>query len=86
MIELHRLHGNGAIVVNADLVETVESCPDTVVTLVTKRRYIVEESVAEVLERVTAWRARVARAIEAGEDASVGGRAVRALRDEEQAA
>lgn len=90
MIELHRLHGNGTIVVNADLVETVEATPDTVVTLVTKRRFVVEDSVPDVIERIVAFRARVAHASAGGariEDSSMAARAIVAIEEHgEQAA
>jgi flagellar protein FlbD len=66
VIELHRLHGNGAIVVNADLVETIEATPDTVITLVTKRRFVVEDSVEDVIERVLEYRARIAQRVGSG--------------------
>ncbi|MEO6866515.1 MAG: flagellar FlbD family protein [Gaiellales bacterium] len=90
MIKLHRLHGNGAIVVNADLIETIEATPDTVVTLVTKRRFVVEDSVAEVIELVLDFRARIADRITEGspEYSSASGiaAAASAIAHEEKAA
>ncbi|MEB3237721.1 MAG: flagellar FlbD family protein [Candidatus Sericytochromatia bacterium] len=44
------------IVVNADLVESLEATPDTVVTLTTDRKYVVRESVDELIERIIAYR------------------------------
>lgn len=76
MIHVHRIHDNGSIVVNADLIETVEACPDTVITLVTKRRFIVADSLAEVLQLIVDYRAAVAHAIQAPEDHAVGARAL----------
>ncbi len=55
MIEVTRLNGE-AFVLNSDLIETVESRPDTVIFLVNGRRYVVRESVGEVVSRVTAFR------------------------------
>ena len=49
MITLHKLNGN-TIVLNAELIETVESTPDTLVTLVDRRRMMVVESVDEVVD------------------------------------
>ncbi|MCW2961070.1 MAG: flagellar FlbD family protein [Thermoleophilia bacterium] len=88
VIELHRIHGNGSIVVNADLIETIEATPDTVVTLVTKRRFIVEDPVDDIIARVIAYRSAIAGTIgvHGQDDVSAGARVVRAIKDEEQAA
>ena len=61
MIEVTRLNGE-AFVLNADLIETVEARPDTVITLVNRRRYVVRESISDVVARVVAFR----RALNAG--------------------
>jgi flagellar protein FlbD len=58
MIIVTRLHG-GRVAVNCDLIERVEATPDTVVTLVDGGRYVVAESVAEVVDKVRAFRASV---------------------------
>lgn len=55
MIEVTRLNGQ-ALVVNAELIETVEATPDTVITLTTQRKLVVREPVAEVVSRVLAYR------------------------------
>lgn len=47
------------VVINADLIEAVESTPDTVVTLVTARKFLVRESVEEVVRRVVDYRRTV---------------------------
>ncbi len=61
MIVLHRLGRPGApLHLNAGLVLTVEACPDTVVTLTTGARVVVEESPAEVVEAVRDWHASIA--------------------------
>lgn len=54
IIRVHRLDGK-EFVVNADLIETVESTPDTVLSLVSGRKLVVAESVDEVIERVVAF-------------------------------
>jgi flagellar protein FlbD len=54
VIELTRLSGE-RFFLNADLIETVEETPDTVIRLTTGRTVLVEESAAEVRERVKAW-------------------------------
>ena len=58
MIELTRLNG-APIVLNSDLVKTIESSPDTVLTLINGEKLIVRESCAEITERVIAYRARL---------------------------
>ena len=55
MIELHHPDGS-AFVLNADLIETVDETPDTVVRLTSGRRLLVSEAAAEVVELVRAWR------------------------------
>lgn len=60
MIIVTRLNGT-EIVVNADLIETIEATPDTVVTLVDGTRYLVEEPPATIIERVMGFRAAVLR-------------------------
>lgn len=58
MIRLTRLNGS-EMYLNADLVATVESHHDTVVTLVDGRTYVVQESADTVVEFITGYRARV---------------------------
>jgi len=49
---------NRPFVLNCDLIEMVEETPDTVVTMTTGRKFLVEESADEILERVAAFRSR----------------------------
>lgn len=63
MIHLHRLRGED-LYLNADLIETIESMPDTVLTLIDGRKLTVRESPAEVVELVAFFRAAVLRAVE----------------------
>ena len=58
MIWVTRLNGT-EMVVNADLLESIESTPDTVLTLVDGKRYVIRESAAEVIERVRRFRASI---------------------------
>lgn len=51
---------NGApFALNPDLIERVEETPDTVITLVGGTRYVVAERVADLVERIRAYRASV---------------------------
>lgn len=61
MIKLTKLNGE-EFVVNAELIRFVESRPDTFVTLTTEDRFIVRESMEEVVMRSAAW-ARAIRLI-----------------------
>lgn len=79
VIELHRIQGNGSFIVNADLIESVEATPDTVITLVTKRRFVVRDSVAEVIDRVVDYRAKISARANGMSDTAVAARASSAL-------
>jgi flagellar protein FlbD len=63
MIRLTRLNGS-SMFLNADLVATVETHHDTVVTLVDGRTYVVLESAEKVVEEITQYRANVLAATE----------------------
>ena len=65
MIWVTRLNGS-EIVINADLIETVESTPDTVVTLVDGKKYVVHESAHDIVMRVRAYRAAILSLLEHG--------------------
>ncbi|MEB3328543.1 MAG: flagellar FlbD family protein [Candidatus Sericytochromatia bacterium] len=58
MIQVTRLNGS-VFVLNADLIETVEATPDTVVKLTTEHTFVVREGVEELVERVVAYRRRI---------------------------
>ena len=58
MINLTRLNGQ-AFVLNCDLIERVDATPDTVLTLVDGTKYVVTESLDEVVERVRDFRSSV---------------------------
>jgi flagellar protein FlbD len=84
VIQLHRLHGNGAFYVNPDLIETIEARPDTTITLVNKHRYVVEDRLEDVVERIVQFRARIAAAVGSSEDVGVAARALVAFDDQDQ--
>lgn len=84
MITLHRLHDNGSIVVNADLIETLEATPDTIVTLVTKKRLVVADPLEDIVQAVVDYHARIRSAqLSAGlatsDDVTAGARAARVV-------
>lgn len=55
MIEITRLNDDTAVI-NAELIEMIEARPDTIVTMTTGRKIIVEESVMEVVKKVIEYR------------------------------
>lgn len=55
MIKVTRLDGS-VLVINSDLVETVEKTPDTVVTLINGHKMVARESVEELVDRVIEFR------------------------------
>lgn len=55
MIRVSRLDGR-EFVLNAELIETIETSPDTHITLTDGKHLIVRESMDEVVERVIAYR------------------------------
>jgi flagellar protein FlbD len=55
MIELTRLKG-AKFALNPDQIETAEETPDTVITLLNGHKYIVRESVGEIISRIESFR------------------------------
>jgi flagellar protein FlbD len=60
VIYLTRLDGS-ELVVNADLIETVEHTADTLITLTDSKKLIVSTPVEEVIDRIIAYRQRIVR-------------------------
>jgi flagellar protein FlbD len=58
MIHVTRLN-QSSIVLNCDLIEHIESTPDTVITLVNNQKLTVLETADEILERIRAYRRSV---------------------------
>lgn len=44
------------ITINADLIEFVESTPDTIITTITGKKIIVKDPVDEVIDKIVAYR------------------------------
>ena len=47
------------ITINNDLIEVIESNPDTTITMTTGRKIIVKESVEDIIEKITAFKQRI---------------------------
>ena len=58
MIVVTRLNGSG-FAVNPDLVERIQETPDTTLIMVDGAKYIVRESMAEVIDLIATYRARI---------------------------
>ncbi len=46
----------GEFILNAEVIQTVEETPDTVITLVNGQKFVVDEPVDEVVRRVMKYR------------------------------
>ncbi|MBN1603444.1 MAG: flagellar FlbD family protein [Chitinispirillaceae bacterium] len=55
MIALKRLNGQ-EFVLNADLIETVESTPDTIIALTTGKKLIVKNSLEDVVRKTIKYK------------------------------
>lgn len=58
MIELTQLNGT-TVMVNCDLIETVENIPETKVSLTTDKYLLVAETREEISEKIIAYRRRI---------------------------
>jgi flagellar protein FlbD len=58
MITLTRLSGS-VFVLNSDLIERIDSTPDSVVTLIDGKKYVVSESLEQIVDAVRAYRSEV---------------------------
>lgn len=55
MIKLKRLNGK-EFVVNCDLIEFIESTPDTVITLITGNKIVVNDTIDEIIKKVIKYK------------------------------
>ena len=58
MILFNRLNGQ-SVAINPDLIERVEATPDTVITLVDDKKFLVAETLEQVLDLIVDYRAVV---------------------------
>ena len=58
MIKLNRLNGQ-ELVINAELVERIEAKPDTIITLISGERFIVSNSVDEIIKKITDYKKNI---------------------------
>lgn len=58
MIRLKRLN-QSEIVINAELIQSIEETPDTVITLTNGQKIVVVDSVDEILEKVIQYKRNI---------------------------
>ncbi|OHD68998.1 MAG: flagellar protein [Spirochaetes bacterium RBG_16_49_21] len=54
MIQLHRLNGS-EFILNDHHIETIEETPDTVITLTNEKKYLVQESKDEIIQKIVEY-------------------------------
>ncbi|MBI1748698.1 MAG: flagellar FlbD family protein [Acidobacteria bacterium] len=63
MIKLTKLNQKESVV-NSDLIQYIESTPDTVITLINGEKHVVLESVDDVIEKIIAYKRKVLSGLE----------------------
>ncbi|MBQ2472885.1 MAG: flagellar FlbD family protein [Lachnospira sp.] len=58
MIDVTRFNDK-KFVLNAELIESIEETPDTVITLTNGHKYLVKETVDEVIDKVYSYKSRI---------------------------
>jgi flagellar protein FlbD len=58
MIKVTKLNGT-EVALNADLIETLEATPDTVIALTNGRKMMVKEDIEEIVSRVIDYRRQI---------------------------
>ncbi len=58
MISLTRINGK-VFVLNSELIEVLEETPDTVITLTNGNRYVVSETVDEIVDKIVKYKKKV---------------------------
>ncbi len=61
MIKVTRLSHDRDYVLNAELIESIEETPDTVITLINGKKLLVEEGMDEIVRRVMDYRRAIFR-------------------------
>lgn len=59
VVRVTRLGQTTELVLNAELILSIEATPDTVITLTTGHKYVIQETVDEVVRRVIAYKQAV---------------------------
>lgn len=60
MIRLTRLNTSN-FVLNCELIETIEETPDTVISTVNSKKYVVSESIDEVISKIILYKRQIGK-------------------------
>ena len=60
MVKLTKINGQ-EFYVNSDLMEFIESTPDTIISLTTGKKVIVKEAAADVIEKIIVYKGKALR-------------------------
>jgi flagellar protein FlbD len=58
MIRVTRLNGT-SFVLNCELIESVESTPDTVLTTINGKKFVVLEAIDEIVEKIVQYKGKI---------------------------
>ncbi len=58
MIKITRLNSS-EIIVNAELIETLEATPDTIISMTTGKKFVAVESVDEIIEKIIEYKRKI---------------------------
>ncbi|MDP4179478.1 MAG: flagellar FlbD family protein [Bacillota bacterium] len=58
MIKLTRLNGT-SFVLNCELIESIESTPDTVLTTINGKKLVITETIDEVVDKVIQYKSKI---------------------------
>ncbi len=58
MIKVTRLKGS-EMILNCEMIESVEETPDTVITLTSGKKFVVEEKAAEIIDKVIEFKRKI---------------------------
>lgn len=60
MIKVHRLNGK-EVIINSELIESIDSVPDTVINLHTGNRFVIQESMEKVHELIIEYKKAISQ-------------------------
>lgn len=63
MIMLTKLNAQ-PFVLNSDLIETIETTPDTVITMTTGKKFVVTESQEEIMSKIMIYKRKILLPVE----------------------
>jgi flagellar protein FlbD len=62
MIELTRIKG-GKFALNSDQIEILEETPDTIVTMLNGHKYLVKETLSEIIDKIESFRRNASKPV-----------------------